>query len=99
MRVVAVEDVDHLFFTCGFATEVCGKVLQKLKLGKPWIDGVELWWRWMICVLKGKSLTDRRLRASFAALIYSIWGERNARVFLKISSTPEVVSRKSGASY
>ena len=74
------ETRDHLFFGCSFTKELWKKVLQMSGLQRRVLTwDQEL--KWAINKLKGKALISNLLKIAWNALIYSIWRERNCRIF------------------
>ncbi|GAB2288649.1 hypothetical protein Dimus_022972, partial [Dionaea muscipula] len=66
---------------------VLGKLLQGVNLTLPKGD----WRRWMVMVSKGKTDMAMARRKCFAAFVYGIWEERNARVFTGRTTVAEGV--------
>ena len=71
------EDIDHLLFQCLFSLRVWSSVLAMCGLDwscRDWRQTVE----WL-CQFSGASFFHLLVRLSFAASVYHIWRERNAR--------------------
>ena len=71
------EDIDHLLFQCTFSSRVWTTVLAMCGLDwspRTWSQTIE----WMYQYING-SLCQLLVRLSFAASVYYIWRERNAR--------------------
>ncbi|XP_022857172.1 uncharacterized protein LOC111378235 [Olea europaea var. sylvestris] len=72
-----LEDLDHLFFACPFCERVWNALHVKCNLPwvqRSWLDSLS----WME-QFRGRSLSSIVIRLMFAASIYAIWRERNAR--------------------
>ncbi|XP_020256483.1 uncharacterized protein LOC109833285 [Asparagus officinalis] len=76
----SLESRNHLFFECGFSSEVWNCVMNWLKFTWKSCD-----WRilleWFCTGLRGKGFKHGIKRMALAATIYRIWVERNARIF------------------
>ena len=73
----AVENRDHLFFTCPFSSHLWTSILAKSGidwLSRDWLQTI----KWMEQYDHG-SLCHLLIRLSFTATVYFIWRERNAR--------------------
>jgi hypothetical protein len=55
------------------------------------MKGWEEWIRWATVTWHGKSFINFSLKLGFAATVYYIWQERNARIFAGMSRTPNLV--------
>ena len=77
---VSDENIDHLFFQCDYSRFIWDNILNQSNLsyrGQPWEEYVEEISReW-----KGKSLRATLAKMSLGTVVYSIWRERNNRVF------------------
>ncbi|KAE8686558.1 hypothetical protein F3Y22_tig00111059pilonHSYRG00273 [Hibiscus syriacus] len=74
------ETRNHLFFGCGFARDLWGNVLSLCGINRR----VSTWDReliWASQFLKGKTLIVLLLKLAFVGHVYSIWRERNSRLF------------------
>ena len=74
----AVENRDHLFFHCPFSSQIWSSILAKCGLdwsSRDWLQIV----KWME-QYGNSSLCHLLVRLSFAATVYFIWRERNARI-------------------
>ena len=88
------ESVDHLFYKCRFSIRLWGLVKDWLQLvsidTSSWhLSGnIEEWW----VGLSDTSIPNRKAMASLTMLVaWSIWNERNARVFRQKSAPPTVL--------
>ena len=74
------EDLEHIFFKCDFSREVWEKVRIKAK-----IHNCDVSWNNIVQELananNGNNIGSVVRRLCFAACVYSIWHERNCRVF------------------
>ncbi|XP_022883556.1 uncharacterized protein LOC111400374 [Olea europaea var. sylvestris] len=73
----SVEDLDHLFFACPFFERVWNALHAKCNLPsvqRSWLDTIS----WME-QFRRRSMSSIVIRLMFAASIYAIWHERNAR--------------------
>ncbi|XP_022899544.1 uncharacterized protein LOC111412911 [Olea europaea var. sylvestris] len=78
LRLRYPRDLDHLFFACPFSERVWNALHVKCNL--PWVQ-----WSWLDSLswmeqFRGRSLSSIVIRLMFAASIYAIWRERNARI-------------------
>jgi hypothetical protein len=55
------------------------------------IKGWDEWIRWTIVTWHGKSFVNFSRKLSFAAIVYHIWQEQNARIFAGMSRTLNLV--------
>ena len=82
-----VESHDHLFFYCPFSTKVWGSLLRRCNVfwgnrtSKAWIT-------FLSGAIKSKSNMSKLLRLIFTNCDYSLWQERNKRIFQN-SKCPE----------
>jgi hypothetical protein len=53
--------------------------------------GWEEWIRWATVTWHGKSFVNFSRKLGFAATVYYIWQERNARIFVGMSRAPNLV--------
>uniref|UniRef100_A0A8R7P3V4 Reverse transcriptase zinc-binding domain-containing protein n=1 Tax=Triticum urartu TaxID=4572 RepID=A0A8R7P3V4_TRIUA len=88
------ESVDHLFYKCRFSIRLWGLVKDWLQLvsidTSSWhLSGnIEEWW----VGLSDTSISNRKAMASLTMLVaWTIWNERNARVFHQKSAPPTVL--------
>lgn len=85
------ETIDHLFFRCPFSTEVRKLIMQRCLIFKPvqpWEDEII----WAYGKFSGNSLCQRIRKLAWAAMVYHIWVERNAKVFKGlVPSTTKVI--------
>lgn len=79
--------MEHLVLRCTYTAEVRRIVYDDLKLTCRSRTREE-WRGWYSRVTAG---TTARRRCMLAAMMYEIWRERNARVFLQDSLAPEIV--------
>lgn len=73
------EDRDHLFFSCPFSEQIWRYLCNKCNLPwhpRSWQQNID----WMCQSFKGKSLRSFIFKVMFAAAVYFIWRERNARI-------------------
>ena len=84
------ETHDHLFFDCPFSNRVWRAIKNKCCVN--WGD--RTWNEWIVFCsneLKGKSLGCYTRKLAFTVTVYSIWRERNNRIFCKELKPEEVV--------
>ena len=87
---MGVETIDHLLFECPFSYRVWKSIRNKCCVN--WAD--RTWDEWVeLCAkeLRGKKLGTYVKKLAFSASVYSIWRERNNRVFRKESKPEEVI--------
>ncbi|XP_021994626.1 uncharacterized protein LOC110891242 [Helianthus annuus] len=80
----------HLFFECNYSTKVWAIVKRKVGMDSvqpKWADIVD----WLITRSKSKLAKDYVARVVVAATAYTIWQERNARIFKNQLRPPETV--------
>ncbi|XP_039049550.1 uncharacterized protein LOC120190561 [Hibiscus syriacus] len=87
---VGFETRNHLFFECPIATALWSAIFD--------INGIrfrhtswETLYNWAIATWKRKSLLTSLMKISSNALIYTIWKERNKRIFQGQASTIDVM--------
>ncbi|GAB2285015.1 hypothetical protein Dimus_019471 [Dionaea muscipula] len=82
---------DVFFHCCCLIAEAVLKgVLHRLKLSVPRLD----WRQWAIRVTKGKTPLARARRRCLAAVVYSIWHERNSMIFSSQASGVNAVIKR-----
>ncbi|XP_039027150.1 uncharacterized protein LOC120160903 [Hibiscus syriacus] len=83
-----LETRNHLFFDCSVAASLWSGVylLNGLRFRHPSWDAL---FAWVAASWKGKSLLTSIIKIASNALIYTIWQERNKRLFQGRSSTVE----------
>ena len=84
------EDHNHLFFEYTYTKaiwwDVCD-ICDILRMTKGWDE----WIRWATVTWHGKSFINFSHKLSFAATVYHVWQERNARIFAGMSRTSNLV--------
>ncbi|KAJ3683826.1 hypothetical protein LUZ60_014053 [Juncus effusus] len=89
-----LETRDHLFINCPFVrtTRRIAQRSQHTNMRQPFDSNfVDFWMK----TRKGLSKTNRaRWEASWAAITWNVWKERNNRLFNDKSSTPYIIARK-----
>ncbi|XP_039066533.1 uncharacterized protein LOC120212215 [Hibiscus syriacus] len=81
---------DNLFFECRFAKELWGSIMELCCISREassWDEELV----WASLLLKGKSLIVRMLKLAWTSHVYSIWKERNSRLFRSIAISKEEV--------
>ena len=77
----AEESLDHMFLQCQYAEEVCERVLTWAGIcnNRPrnWIQFIN----WSIKNGKGKTTQAQLFKMIMAESVYTIWNERNKRIF------------------
>ncbi|XP_039052924.1 uncharacterized protein LOC120194796 [Hibiscus syriacus] len=71
---------DHMFFGCNFAKDLWGAILALCGVYRgacSWESELS----WATYCFKGKSLIARVFRLAWAGHVYSIWKERNCRLY------------------
>ncbi|XP_039021839.1 uncharacterized protein LOC120154051 [Hibiscus syriacus] len=74
------ETRDHIFFDCQFAKELWESILELCCISRgacSWVSELA----WATLLFKGKSLIVGILKLAWSGHIYSIWKERNKRLF------------------
>ncbi|KAK4384578.1 hypothetical protein Sango_3046200 [Sesamum angolense] len=87
------ETHDHLFFKCSYSQRCLSILRRKIKFQWPflaWQTGL-IWAskRW-----RGTHLINAAFRATLAALVYHLWGERNNRKFSATSALADYVASR-----
>ncbi|KAL4334606.1 hypothetical protein GQ457_07G003200 [Hibiscus cannabinus] len=77
------ESRNHLFFGCSFSQGIWLMVLRCYGIDRA-IIGWEEEISWAIARLRGKSMRMFVLRLAWNVFMYSIWEERNRRIFCSI---------------
>ncbi|XP_039020539.1 uncharacterized protein LOC120152383 [Hibiscus syriacus] len=88
LYAAAMETRNHLFFECPVASSLWSALfsINGLRFRHPsWVA----LFSWAAALWKGKSLLTSIMKVSSNALIYTIWKERNKRLFQGHSSTVE----------
>lgn len=87
------ESRDHLFAECSFSRNVWSRLLMWLH-GRPY---KAMTWQqhftWAMRNAKGRTVEARIFRVVYAETIHGVWGERNMRIFQKITKRPEDIAR------
>ncbi|XP_039024361.1 uncharacterized protein LOC120157217 [Hibiscus syriacus] len=86
------ENRNHLFVHCTYATSLWNTILRLTSLSNnhsTWESRIT----WAILEWKGKSLLIIILKLAWTAFIYSVWEERNRRIFRGESRTIDQVIR------
>ncbi|XP_038996821.1 uncharacterized protein LOC120121568 [Hibiscus syriacus] len=84
------ESRDHLFVECCFAKEVWDIVLTSCGVCYTLTNWEDLF-NWLIANLKDKSLRIRILRLAWTGMLYSVWEERNHRLFRRSSRSVDAL--------
>ncbi|XP_021866848.2 uncharacterized protein [Spinacia oleracea] len=87
------EDLNHLFFSCKYSSEVWQLVLNDMGIqrsGLQWHEEVDL------AVKKSRSSrkTDATYAMAFIETVYGIWLQRNSQIFSSKVDTPKVVANR-----
>jgi hypothetical protein len=84
------EDHNHLFFECSYTKAIWWDVCDRCDIPRM-TKGWDEWIRWATVSWHGKSFVNFSRKLSFAATVYHVWQERNARIFAGMSRTPNLV--------
>ncbi|KAL0287710.1 UNVERIFIED_CONTAM: putative ribonuclease H protein [Sesamum radiatum] len=87
------ETHDHLFFKCWYSKRCLTILKRQIKFQWPYID----WQRglmWASTRWRGNHLINMAFRATLAALVYHLWGERNNRKFSATSASAEYITSR-----
>ncbi|GKB91388.1 RNA-directed DNA polymerase, eukaryota, reverse transcriptase zinc-binding domain protein [Tanacetum coccineum] len=82
----------HLFFECGYSSEVWKNVVDKMDVGDrsyKWFEIVEE----MSRTFNGNSINSIIRRLCLVASVYLIWQERNYRIFREEIRSPEELTK------
>jgi hypothetical protein len=79
-----------LFFECSYTKAIWWHVCDRCDIPRM-TKGWEEWIRWATVMWHGKSFVNFSRKLGFAAAVYYIWQERNARIFAGMSRTPNLV--------
>lgn len=85
-----LESFHHLFFQCAYSTEVCRTALAFFgwNLSYASWDDFSTW----VSNSRLPRVSKDILKLSFTAIVYSIWHERNCRVFDRKQRSPGVLA-------
>ncbi|WMV45997.1 hypothetical protein MTR67_039382 [Solanum verrucosum] len=86
------ETSDHLFYDCIFARMIWRRLLQWINQNSN--SNVIVSQQWIIVKTKGKNPEAQALRLIYAEYIYTLWKERNTRIFEKHETTMENIARR-----
>lgn len=82
--------VSIYFFECMYSATLWEKILHWMH-----IDREDLGWneeiRWALLHYKGKQIVAEIFRMALAASVYTVWQERNNRIFQKTSTPVSVL--------
>ena len=84
------EDHNHLFFECSYTKAIWWDVCDRCDIPRM-TKGWDEWVRWATGSWHGKSFVNFSRKLSFAATVYHVWQERNARIFAGMSRTSNLV--------
>jgi hypothetical protein len=84
------EDHNHLFFECAYTKAIWWDVCDKCDIPRM-TKGWDEWIRWATVTWHDKSFVNFSCKLSFAATVYHIWQERNARIFAGMSRNSNLV--------
>ncbi|XP_039063442.1 uncharacterized protein LOC120208171 [Hibiscus syriacus] len=87
---LGIESRDHFFVECSFAKEVWDIVLTSCDVCYD-LNNCDDLFNWLIANLKSKSRRVRILKLAWTGLLYSIWEERNHRLFRGSSRSVDVI--------
>lgn len=78
--MTVLESHSHLFFDCPFSSLIWRQLLVRNGISRPILPfSQEL--EWAVYNMNGKSFRDVLFKLSMAASIYTLWEERNMRIF------------------
>ncbi|KAL9346338.1 hypothetical protein Peur_061191 [Populus x canadensis] len=83
-------DHNHLFFECSYTKAIWWDVCDRCDIPRM-TKGWDEWIRWATISWHGKSFVNFSRKLSFAATVYHVWQERNARIFAGMSRTSNLV--------
>ncbi|KAL3570877.1 hypothetical protein D5086_028126 [Populus alba] len=84
------EDHNHLFFECSFAKALWWNVCDRCDIPRM-TKSLDEWIRLATVSWHGKSFVNFSRKLGFAATVYCIWQERNARIFADVSKASNLV--------
>jgi hypothetical protein len=85
------EDHNHFFFECSYTKAIWWDVCDRCDIPRM-TKGWDEWIRWATTVSwHGKSFVNFSRKLSFAATVYHVWQEQNARIFAGMSRTSNLV--------
>jgi len=85
-----MKDHNHLFFKCSYTKAIWWDVCDRCDI-PIMIKGWDEWIRWATVTWHGKSFVNFSHKLSFAATMYHVWQEQNARIFVRMSRTSNLV--------
>ena len=84
------EDHNHLFFECSYTKVLWWNVYDRCDIPRM-TRSLDKWIRWATITWHGKSFVNFSRKLGFAATVYCIWQEQNARSFADVSKTSNLV--------
>ena len=84
------EDHNHLFFECSFTKALWWNVCDRCNIPRM-TKSLDEWIRLATVSWHGKSFVNFSRKLGFAATVYCIWQERNARIFADVSKASNLV--------
>ncbi|XP_020254098.1 uncharacterized protein LOC109831171 [Asparagus officinalis] len=86
------ESRNHLFFECNLSKKVWNGIMEWLNFKWRSCDWHTLL-NWFNFRLRGKGMKQKIKRMAFAATVYTIWNERNCRIFNLESKAPDILMK------
>jgi hypothetical protein len=84
------EDHNHLFFECSYTKAIWWDVCDRCDIPRM-TKGWDEWIQWATVTWHDKSFINFSRKLSFAATVYHVWQERNARIFAGMSRTLNLI--------
>ncbi|XP_074318501.1 uncharacterized protein LOC141655315 [Silene latifolia] len=89
----ANESHQHLFFNCQFVASIWHRLLQWMML-RGQTDSLKRELHWLAGRRTRRHLKVQWISSCFTALTYSIWEERNSRIFRDVEHTEDYIVRR-----
>ncbi|XP_019255001.1 PREDICTED: uncharacterized protein LOC109233569 [Nicotiana attenuata] len=90
---LALETKEHLFAECVYGRDLWNMLMQWIQMQVSLPSWAE-WQQWIIQKTKGRSQMARILKMIVAEYVYTLWIERNARIFEKTATTWDILAKK-----
>ncbi|XP_019226299.1 PREDICTED: uncharacterized protein LOC109207768 [Nicotiana attenuata] len=89
----ALETKEHLFAECRYGRDMWSRLMQWIQIQVNLPSWTE-WQQWITQKTKGRSQMARILKLIVAEFVYTLWIERNARIFENTATTWDILAKK-----
>ncbi|XP_019259636.1 PREDICTED: uncharacterized protein LOC109237735 [Nicotiana attenuata] len=90
----APETRDYIFAECAYGRSLWSRLMQWLQVQQSFTTSWSEWQNWIVKKTNGRSQLARILKLVFAEYTYTVWIERNTRIFEKKATTWDVLARR-----